>query len=369
MEAHPLRDLRDPHYYRSVPGRLRWVLVLALLVALCVAPAAAQATLAFVRKPFNPVVWVANDNGKRAHVLVPGTDPKVSPDGRIVALLHQGTQRNAQPELVLAPADGSAPPSTLLKGWREPNEFAWSPDGSRIAALRGPEVGQRKLILIDVTTGEQLVVAKGYFQGISFDPAGGALVYGRAPNEKFPPPSDVYRFDVPPPGAVFVQAPQPQRLTNDHRSLSPLWGPTGKIVFVKQLGAKERRYGPKNELYLMNPAGKQVRRLTHTKVAPLLQGLYPTAWSGNGKRLLAQFNGQDTTYAVTVNPQTGAQRPLLEATEQGFAGADLSADGKLVLGATGGFEPGPGHDVATVPYGGGKPKVLAKNAFEPSWSR
>jgi len=42
---------------------------------------------------------------------------------------------------------------------------------------------------------------------------------------------------------------------------------------------------------------------------------------------------------------------------------------QAVLGATGGFEPGPGHDVATVPYGGGKPKVLAKNAFEPDWSR
>ena len=69
----------------------------------------------------------------------------------------------------------------------------------------------------------------------------------------------------------------------------------------------------------MNPAGKQVRRLTHTNVDPLLQGLYPTAWSANGKRLLAEFDGQDTTYAVTVNPQTGAQRPLIEATEQGFA--------------------------------------------------
>jgi Tol biopolymer transport system component len=350
-------------------SRLRWLPALLLLVAFLVVPATASATLAFVRNPLKPQVWVAEDNGKRAHRLVPGTDPSVSPDGRIVALLHQGTQRNAQPELVLAPADGSAPASTLLKGWRDPKVFAWSPDGSTIAALRGPEVGERTLALIDVTSAEQLVVAKGYFQSVSFDPDGGALVYGRAPSEDFPPRSDVYRFDVPPPGAVFVQAPQPQRLTNDHRSLSPLWGPTGKIVFVKQLGAKQRRYGPKNELYLMNPAGKQVRRLTHTKVAPLLQGLYPTAWSGNGRRLLAQFYGQDTTYAVTVNPRTGAQRPLVEATEQGLAGAALSANGKQVLGATGGFEPGPGHDVVTVPYGGGKLRVLAKNAFEPDWSR
>jgi hypothetical protein len=118
----------------------------------------------------------------------------------------------------------------------------------------------------------------------------------------------------------------------------------------------------------MNPAGKQVRRLTHTKVDPLLQGLYPTAWSANGRRLLAEFEGQDTTYAVTVNPRTGAQRPLGEATEQGFLGTGLSADGKFVLGKTMGFEPGPGTDVGIVPYGGGGVKVLAHNAFEPSWS-
>ena len=151
--------------------------------------------------------------------------------------------------------------------------------------------------------------------------------------------------------------------------IAPLWGPSGKIVFVKLLGAKQRKYGPKNELYLMSPSGSQVKRLTHTKVDSLLQGLYPTEWSANGKRLLAEFEGQDTSYAVTVNPRTGAQRPLDKAGEQGFVGTALSADGKTVLGFTGGFEPGPNHNVATVPYAGGKLKVLVHNAFEPDWSR
>jgi Tol biopolymer transport system component len=338
-----------------------------VLVFFAVVPAAAQATLAFVRNPFKPQVWAAEDSGKGAHVLVPGSNPKVSPDGRIVALLHQGTKRNAQPELVLAPADGSAPASTLIKGWREPDDFDWSPDSSTIAAVRGPELGAKRLVLIDVVTGAQQVVATGYFNGVSFSPDGAQLVYGRSAGEDFPPRSDVYRFEIP--LGQAVRYVPPVRLTHDQRSTNPLWGPNGKIVFVKQLGAKQRKYGPKNELFLMNPAGNRVRRLTHTTVGPLLQGLYPTQWSANGKRLLAEFEGQDTTYAVTVNPQTGAQRPLIEATEQGFLGTGLSADGKFVLGKTGGFEPGPGGDVAVVPYGGGKPKVLAKNASEPSWSR
>lgn len=326
----------------------------------------AQATLVFSRNPLNPTIWSATDNGSGARRLVPGSNPRISPDGQVVAFLHQGKGRSSKPELMLVPADGSAPVSSLATGWRETSTFAWSPDSASIVAVLGPELGAKRLVLIDTITGAQQTIARGFLSGVGFAPEGGQLVYSRAASENFPPRSDVYRYDIP--VGQPLRAAQPVRLTSDQRSLDPLWGPNGKIVFVKQLGAKQRRYGPKNELYLMNPAGKQVKRLTHTNVGPLLQGLYPTQWSANGKRLLAQFNGQDTSYAVTVNPQTGAQRPLVEVTEQGFAGAALSANGKLVLGATGGFEPGPGHDVATIPYGGGKPKVLAKNAFEPDWS-
>ncbi len=338
-----------------------------LLVVFVAVPATAQATLVFSRSPFNPSVWSAANDGSGARRLAAGSNPRVSPDGKIVAFLHQGKGRSSRPELMLVPADGSAPVSKLATGWRETSSFAWSPDSTSIVAVLGPELGAKRLVLIDTVTGGQQTIAHGFFSGVSFSPGGEQLVYSSAPSEDFPARSDIYRYDIP--QGETLRAVQPVRLTHDGRSLDPLWGPNGKIVFVKQLGAKQRKYGPKNELYLMSPVGKQVRRLTHTNVGPLLQGLYPTQWSTNGKRLLAQFNGQDTTYAVTVNPQTGAQRPLIEATEQGFAGTALSADGKLVLGATGGFEPGPGHDVATVPYGGGKPKVLAKNAFEPGWSR
>jgi Tol biopolymer transport system component len=346
--------------------RLRWVPALALLVVLVAIPAMAQATLVFSRNPFNPSVWSAAGNGSGARRLATGSNPRVSPNGQIVAFLHQGKGRSSQPELMLVPANGSAPVSRLVTGWRETSTFAWSPDSASIAAVLGPELGAKRLVLIDVVSGAQLTVARGFFSGVSFAPEGGQLVYGRAASEDFPPRSDVYRFEIP--IGQSVRYVPPVQLSHDHRSLNPLWGPNGTIVFVKQLGAKQRRYGPKNELYLMNPAGKRVRRLTHTKVDPLLQGLYPTAWSDSGNQLLAEFNGQDTSYAVTVNPRTGAQRPVTKAREQGFAGTALSADGRSILGMTGGFEPGPGHKVLSIPYGGGRPKILAKNAFDPEWS-
>jgi Tol biopolymer transport system component len=255
-----------------------------------------------------------------------------------------------------------------MAGFRDPFYLEWSPNSEWLAALRGPELGKRKLVLIDAATGAQRVLDAGFFSGFSFSPDGGRLVYAKAAAEDFPPRSDLYRIELLPPGAVSVRAVVPHRLTEDHRSSYPLWG-AQKIVFVKTVDAKKRRYGPKNELYLVNPSGKGVKRLTHTKVDPLLQGLFPTDWSLSGNQLLAEFEGQDTSYAVKVNPKSGAEKPVAQAAEQGFVGTALSGDGKFVLGYTGGFDPGLEHDVMSVPYAGGKGKVLAKNAFEPDWSR
>jgi Tol biopolymer transport system component len=336
-----------------------------VVVALLALPAVASATLSYVKNPFNSTIFVASDDGSGAKKVEAGHNPHVAPNGLAVAYLHEGA-KNAQ-ELKVAPSTGG-PGKTLMTNLREAFYVTWSPDSKTIAALRGPELGKRRLVLIDVATGLQSVVSQGFFSGFSFSPDGTEIAYSVAGSEKYPPRSDVFRFPVPIPGVVNVRAPQPIRLTSDRRSSDPLWGPQ-RIVFVKTLG-KNRRYGPKNELFLMNPQGKQVKRLTNTKVPPLLQGLFPTDWSADGNRLLTEFQGQDTSYAVVVNPKTGAQRPVAGTGESGFVGTDLSADGKLVLGFNGGFDPGlRNHKVQTVPYAGGKPKTLVKEAFEPSWSR
>lgn len=348
-----------------------------VLVALLAFPVAAQATLAYVQMSKKegransvhlpvPLVMIAADDGSGAQRVDKGTNPHVSPNGLSVAYLHEGGG-HAQ-ELKLASVAGG-PIRTLMVGWREPFSLAWSADSTMILAQRGPELGKRKLVLIHAVTGAQKVVAQGFFSGASFSPQGGQFVFAKAKGEDFPPRSDLYRVDLIPPAPFGVVPLLPHQITHDHRSSDPLWGPTGKIVCVKTVEGKRRKYGPKNELFLIKPNGKGVKRLTHTKVDPLLQGLFPTDWSANGKHLLAEFEGQDTSYAVTVNPRTGAQRPLLRAEESGFVGTALSADGTTVLGYEGGLDPGNKHNVVTVPYGGGKPTVLATNASEPSWSR
>jgi hypothetical protein len=334
------------------------IAVFVAAAALLALPAAAQASLTFVRNQFNPSVYAANDNGSGVHRVGSGYTPHMSPDGASIAYYHEGPGHAG--ELKLAPVSGGAG-RTLMVGWQESFYLEFSPNSEMIAALRGGELGKRKLVLITVATGAQRVIASGYFSGFSFSPEGNELVYAKANSEKYPPRSDVFR--------VAAAGGKAVALTHDHNSAYPLWGPTGKIVFVKMLGANKRKYGPKNELYLMNEEGKQVKRLTHTNVDPLLQGLFPTDWSADGKRILAEFEGQDTSYAVGVNALTGAQRPIVKKAEQGFVGTALSSDGKTVLGYEGGFDPGNKHVVVTVPFSGGKAKVLVKNGYESDWSR
>ena len=47
----------------------------------------------------------------------------------------------------------------------------------------------------------------------------------------------------------------------------------------------------------------------------------------------------------------------------------ISRDGSTVLMQSGGLDPTDPHDVVTVPWDGGAPTVLVRNARSPSWSR
>jgi Tol biopolymer transport system component len=343
----------------QISPKSKLIPALFAVVALLAVPAAAQATLAYSTHVFHPHVVVAKDNGKGAKAIGAGTNAKVSPDGKLVAFERE-------------PADGKGPEmelydvatgktKTLFSPWRESYTFAWSPDSTMVAALRGGELGKRTLYVVNVETGKATRIATGYFNAVSFSPDCKEVVFGLASGERYPQKTDIVRDPV-------TGGPT-STLTHDGISGWPLWGPTGQIVFVKQLNAKQRQYGPKNDLFLMNANGKGVKRLTHTKVDPLVSGLFPTAWSASGNELLTEFGGQDTSYAVTVNPKAGVEKNLSpDNSETGFSGVALSPNGKIVLGYIGGFEGGATKlKIASVPYTGGKPKVLVTGGFSPSW--
>jgi dipeptidyl aminopeptidase/acylaminoacyl peptidase len=329
------------------------VLTAAALLAL---PAAAQATLSYTKGFEHPRVYVAEDNGKGARQIGPGRGSHVSPNGELV-VYERETKSGAEMRLYSLAAGKS---ETLLNPWREPFVFAWSPDSTMVAALRGGLNGPQTLVLVDVESGKKTTVATGYFNGVSFSPESDEIVYGVSQSTDYPLKSNIFRSKLDGSGKVA--------LSHDKNSAYPLWGPTGQIVFARQLGAKQRQYGPKNELFVMNENGERISQLTNTVVDPLAQGLIPIAFSESGKQLLAEFGGQDQSYAVAVNTVTGSEKALTNNPETGFTGAAISPDGKTVLGTAGlGFGPNLHPKVVTVPFKGGKQKVLVKEAFEPSW--
>ena len=336
----------------------RLLLLPGLLAALAL-PAGASASLVFQRGALDGSVWIAQDDGSEQRRLTAGRDPRISPDGSTVAFGNLYTQR--VPRLQVIPAAGGTP-RTILRHWVY-GPFAWSPDSSTIATVRGPEVGRQRLVLIDVATGKRRSVAPGYFFGASFSPDGTHLVYGRTATERMWAPSDVW--------IVPVAGGAPQRLTTDGRSLYPLWGPT-QIAYTRwsrPTGRHRDNDGPKYHLWLMAPDGSDARQLTRGRIPWLLSGLTPTAWSADGSRLLAQFGGQDTTYPVTVDPATGAQRRVGSKRQWGIFATGLSADGTTILGSDGFFDEPRENNVVSVPSEGNRLTVLARAARAPSWTR
>jgi len=342
-----------------IPSKSKLFLSFAVVVALLVFPVAAQATMAYVkyaRYPFAPLVFTADDDGFDDIPIGPGTDPKVSPDGELVAYISDGIVPGHQRLKVSAVYGGV---SNLLIDAHAIISVTWSPESNRVAAVRRSWGGSEKLVLIDVATGGEHVVARGRFGGVSFSPEGDQLVFSRARRGEPRSHSDIFRAAVGGHGA--------RRLTYDHRSYAPVWGPGERVAFVKRVGKRR-----KIEIFLMKPDGGEVRRLTHTRFARRRQGLYPIDWSPDGSRLLANFSvsrqhsAPRSKFGVVVDPRSGALGRLRKRKAR-FVGTAFSCDGARVLGSSGGFHPLSNHKVGVVPAASGPMHVLVQFAYEPDW--
>jgi Tol biopolymer transport system component len=337
--------------------RIQTKLIIALLALVALAlPATAGATLTYTKGFSKPRVYIAEDNGKGAKQIGLGNNSRISPDGEWVTYERQSGNHD---ELRLYKVSNGKS-ERLLGNWSEPYVFAWAPNSEILAAVSGAPNSKGTLVLVNLEDGRRTKVATGFFNGVSFSPESEEVVYGVSQAQTIPLKSDVYR--------ASVEGGAPVNLSEDHNAVSPLWGPDGQIVFGRQLGIKTRQYAPANQLFVMNEEGQRISQLTHIKVDPLAEGLAPTQWSADGTRLLAEFGGQDQSYAVAVNAVTGAEKALTKDPESGFQGAALSADGKTVLGTTGYGFGDPHPKVVTVPFSGGPQKVLVPGGYSPSWS-
>lgn len=336
------------------PAALAFGLALALMLA---GACAASANLVYVKdvtgvkRPSS--VWIARDDGTGALKLGEGSLPRISADGTLVAYVH--ARAGGRQELMLAPGSGGDPrrltTSTRIESLR------FSPDGLLLAA----EIGGRRLIVFETATGRSGTVARGFIKGLSFSPDSTRIVFGRGVDATATGPSDVY--------SVSTVGADLERLTDDGRSLLPVWGPD-RIAMVKQKGRTSGATGvPAYDIWVMTPAGRRVRRVTRTKVPEMVSGLLPVEWSADGRRLLAQYVGQDVQVGFTVNPFTGRTRALSRSPVRSKVAFGLSGDGSAILAMTGGPDPAQSHNLVSAPYEGGASTLLVRNAAYPDWSR
>jgi Tol biopolymer transport system component len=336
--------------------RMRTTAIPAALVSLAVWAAPAHAELVYVKNPaaLEPAVYAANDDGSDPRRLGIGRAPTISPDGRWVAFVTNPAGGSKLEAVVLKRLKAGS--QTLVMRAAAVDSLRFSPDSKKLAAI----TAGKRLRVYDVTAAKLHVAAEGHIRGYSFSPDSKLIVVGKATGEKLQAPSDLYIGPA-------LGGRKLGRLTDIERAMNPVWGPR-EIVFDRF----RRRKGdaPAFNLWALDTAhDNALRRLTKLKIPPMTSGLVPLELSGNGRRMLSVFTGQNTEIGFTVQTPTGKTRALTKDFETGLVGFDLSTDGRRILAHTGGGNPAAAHDVVQLRYGGGEPKVLVEDAAYPDWTR
>jgi hypothetical protein len=233
---------------------------------------------------------------------------------------------------------------------------SWAPRGHRVL------FGVRKaVVLADLETTWRRVLVRGDVCCAAFAPDGKAIAYARGNGEV----GRAFRSDV---YSMRIDNARTTRLTRDGHSDRPVWG-RGWIAYSHFHG-QGAGGSPIRDLRIMRPDGSEKRRIAggHDNQSQAQLGIEPVAFAGDGTRLLACLAAEFECAPATFDIRRG-RRHVLRAgrpAELAYAIA-INRDGTQVLAEAGGLE-GP-HRVVVVPFVGGKPCVLARNASNPTWVR
>jgi hypothetical protein len=322
------------------------------------APAARYLTFIANSRSLHPSVELAQASGASPRRLGPGVAAALAPSGGEVAVVEMvGPQANSSSELVLyRTRGGKARKLYHYDGFL--SLLGWSADSRLLlaAATAGSSTGP--LLVINAANGHTSTLARGTIEGASFAPdRSDRVVYAAASSLRSS--AAVNLFVAQPSGA------RRRQLTDDGRSSFPVWG-SRSIIFTRSTSRGTQK-APINQLWSVAPDGADARQLTHMSVGPLVAGLVPVAVSADGRHLLADFEGTDTSAAWTVDVHGGSAsaRPLNGIRDGNIPDA-ISRDGQRVL-LTNGFEGSPSA-VQAIPWGGGAPVVLAAHGANASWN-
>jgi hypothetical protein len=288
-------------------------------------------------------IWRANMDGSQPVRLASGTNPQISPDGRLVAF----TRVSPTSGVFLIPAGGGK--AEVIKGLAAGNlNLVWAPN-SRLLAV-GADDG---LHVVDVRSGAQRFIAKASIAYSSvFSPDSRSLVY-ELPERNGS--SDLH--------VVKLESDKTRRLTRLGDATLAVWGP------------KEIAFSFNDKIWLVEGNGKHLRQLGQGLIISASYGA-PAGWSADGKLLLAL----GPVAGTTPMPPGGFIAIAVPSGKVLFSGAKgdlplgLSRDGQVVALASSCVYTFFGNRVSgggieTISLDGSRPRMLVRGACAASWNR
>ena len=288
------------------------------------------------------MVWLANANGSDRRTLVRAAQPVLSPNGRMVA----ATKFGGPGGLGLFTACGDLM-SQFFSSHDTVTGIAWSPDSTQLAAVVAQNANQapfdERLDVIQVASGRVTTVATGFlggWGGPTFSPSSRQLAFANVPRVGRSP--NIWTVTV---------GERPVQLTRRGTNQYPVWGPRGLLY---QHATRD------GKTYLDRFTGGR------SSTVMKLQA-WPVAVSKDGTRLAAESAACGVVWPVSVNLAT---RTVVHRFPPSFAPYGISPDGRSLL--ISGARPaadcgGPRSIIATVPFSGGSPKLIAEGT-DPSWA-
>jgi len=322
-------------YKGGLMTRLLSLLIFMLLVSMFL-PASGLATVAYqtsahATRAGNPI-WVANDDGSSARSLgFRGDSVAISPDGSKVAYVRGAYGDNLS--LVIATIATGAKVVVLssapLSSYPGP---VWSPDSTHL--LAATETASREgyvtgdgVVVIDATTGvaSTIVAAKGNnVGGFSWSPTGTQIAY------------DLERFTVRYKANIVVANADGSQAVMLGRGINPIWGP--RLIAFQRITrvAWYSTYLYHAQVWTIDPAlGKtSARKLTHFRGHPLINGPSASQWTPDGKTLIGTISGDDVVQPIRINVGNGRIRHLRDGRNRPLDDAvpvAVSADGATLL--------------------------------------
>jgi dipeptidyl aminopeptidase/acylaminoacyl peptidase len=273
-------------------------------------------------------------------------DPRISPDGRTVAFVAWGTDREENDytaSIWLVPLDASAEPRRLTRAEKIDAAPRWSPDGSRLAFVSNRDSKARQLYVLPVDGGDpqKLTELDEDVTEVVWSPDGTRLAFTARVRDKAyeeeddrkrrPRRFDRLQYKLDDEGwigdrrrHVFVvpadgSGEAVQVTDGDFEDASPSWSPDGRRLAFSSARQEDWDAEVERDIYVVDAGGGEPERLTEGE-----SRYEAPSWSPDGSTIACRWAPGGFDYPrhgqiAVLDAATGQRRVLTESLDRNCA--------------------------------------------------